>query len=94
MEPPEINFIDLVTPRGQRLVIDYIRDFRTVHGPEWLDEMRKLYPEFCRLVELVTTKTADEAHAEIVKDYPAALLFGSTIKSLHGILLEEIERKR
>lgn len=95
-QPPNLNFTDLVTGNGQQVLLEWFRTYRDQHGAEWLADIKAEWPFGSWVVELVTTKTADEAHAEICKHYPlAALPFAAKpLKAFHAILLEEIDKKR
>lgn len=94
MQEPNVDFKDLLTGEGQRQVVDFIAHFRDTHGPAWLAEFKDMYPDFCWIVELVATKTADQAFAEVCKEYPLAILAASPLKTFHTALRCEIDKKR
>jgi len=87
----------LLTPEGQAEVVAFVRDFRERRGADWIPAIKADYPTLSWLVEIVATKTADEAVDEIAGQFPlfpVRFLAGSQIKELHGRLRAEIDKPR
>lgn len=98
-ETPELSWSELlcfVSPDGQQEIVDFIVDIRERRGADWLPTIEADFPLASWLVRLVCTKDADETIAEIAGLYPSwpILLMAEQIKTLHGRLKYEIERKR
>jgi len=94
MQPPPLDFTQMLSANGQEVLLNWFRQYRDQHGHEWKAEIKNEWPLGYWVVELVTTRTADEAFAEIVRQYPLAALAARPIKAFHAKLLEEIDKKR
>lgn len=75
-------------------IVAFFRKVRDEHGSEWLAAIQKEYPSASWLADLVANKTADEAFAEVCREYPLAKFLGTQLKTLHAKLRHEIEVKR
>jgi len=99
-QPESISLTDwlaLLSPAGQQQIVDFVAEARDTRGAGWLAEVSDEFPMARWIVELVATKTADEALAEIEAMYPLMPIrwvAGDDIKSLHARLLAEIDKKR
>lgn len=82
------------SPVGQRQIADLIAKVKTERGAGWIDALRDEKPQFYRVCELVATKTADEAYAEFVKEYPLAWIFKDQLLIMHAWLRTELEKPR
>jgi len=88
------DMLALLTPDGQRQIGEFIADFRTKHGPEWLEDFQAEYPTFAWIADLAANRTADEAVAEITRQYPLAVFAKTQITAFHAFLKQEIDKKR
>ncbi len=86
----------LLSPAGQDQLIALINKAQDERGAEWLPYIQDQFPMASWIIELVCTKTADEAYREASKAFPTYPLWiaETPLKNLHGRLLTEIERKR
>lgn len=91
---PNLDLTAAITTEGQEQILQFLREYRDQHGPEWIAEIKAEYPTLSWIIELVATKTPDEAHAEICHHYPLAAFVGPQLKTLHARLREEIDKKR
>jgi len=90
------EILALISPAGQQQLIDFVRTAQETRGANWLPEIQAEFPMFCWIVEMVCTKTADEAFDELQNEfptYPLSFVKGG-LQSLHARLKTEIERKR
>lgn len=99
MPNQEISWIELLTflsPEGQQQLIDFVRAAKETRGENWLPEIKREFPMFCWIVELIANRTADEAFIEVKNAFPHLPLsiVEGKLKTLHGRLLYEIERPR
>lgn len=85
-----------VSPAGQQQLVDFVRKAKDERGANWLPEIQAEYPMFSWIVELVCTKTADEAFTELQNEFPIFPLWmiEGKVHNLHAALRHEIERKR
>ena len=90
------DFLTLLSPAGQQQLVDFVRRAQQERGTNWLPEIKAEFPMFTWIVELVCTRTADEAFTELQSEFPAfpLRLAKSQLIQLHGTLKTEIERKR
>lgn len=89
--------LQVLSPGGQQAIAEFIADFRTTHGPAWIEEMQETYPMATWLLDLACNHSADEAVDEIAGLFPllpVRLAVGSQIRTLHARLKHEIEVKR
>lgn len=99
MPDNQIMWSDLLTflsPGGQQQILDFVRRAQRERGANWLPELKNEFPMFSWIIELVATKTADEAFAELqdaYKYYPLHFV-KPAIVSLHRQLREAIEKER
>lgn len=86
----------LVSPSGQKQLVDFIRQAQAERGANWLPEIQRDYPTFSWLVELVCNRTADEALEELNNEFPIFPLWmiEGQLRQLHATLLAEIDKKR
>ena len=86
----------LVSPSGQQQLVDFIRKAKEERGKNWLPEIKAEFPMFSWVVELVCTKTADEAFEQLQNEFPLFPLWmiEGKLGQLHEALKTEIERKR
>lgn len=94
-----ISWLDLLTfvsPGGQQQIIDFIAEARSTRGANWLPEIKREFPMFSWIVELVVTRTADEAFSELQAAYPNYPLYlaKGQLLQLHERLLAEIDKPR
>lgn len=95
----ELLWSDLLTflsPGGQQQIIDFVRRAQVERGANWLPELKNEFPMFSWIIELVATKTADEAFNELqatYKYYPLHFVKPSIV-ALHERLRAELERGR
>lgn len=100
MSEPQIGWrewLSFVAPAGQQQIIDFVHQAREERGENWLEEIQYEFPFAAWIVELVCTKTDDEAVDAIANAYPTwpiRFAAGNQIKALHARLKLEIERKR
>lgn len=64
------ELLTLFSPAGQQQMVDFIRQAQADRGRNWLPEIQTEYPMFSWIVELVCTKSADDAFAELQAAYP------------------------
>jgi len=91
------QWLKFLTPEGQQQIVEFVAEARDTRGANWLPELKAEFPFASWILELVATKTADQALDEIARTYPlipVKFLAGDKIINLHGLLLAEIERKR
>lgn len=90
------DVMNLLSPDGQRQLIDWIRTARDERGAGWLEELKAEYPTFCWMVDLVANRTADEAFRELQAEFPLfpLSLAEGKIHNLHAALRAEIDRPR
>lgn len=91
-----LEFLTFLSPKGQEQIVDFIRAAKETRGENWLTEIKREFPMFSWLVELIATRTADEAFEELqaaYPTYPLSLAKGQLI-ALHGRLLAEIDKPR
>lgn len=96
---PQVSWRDLLvllSPAGQKELVDFVHQAQNDRGANWLPEIRAEYPTFSWIVELVATKTAEEAFAELQAEFPTWPLWmvKTQLINLHALLKSEIERKR
>ena len=94
-----INWSDLLTllsPAGQQQLVDFVRRAQAERGANWLPEIKAEFPTFTWIVELVCTRTADEAFADLQAEFSGLplRLVKPQLLQLHATLRTEIERKR
>lgn len=99
MPDSQISWRDLLTflsVEGQRQVLEFVRRAQQERGSNWLPEIRNEFPMFAWIVELVATRTADEAFDELQAAYPHYPLHfvRDRIVHLHGMLKNEIYKAR
>lgn len=94
MQPPNLNFADLLTDNGLQVLLEWFRTYKDQHGPEWIADIKAEWPFGSWIVDLVTTKTADEAFVIVKQNYWLAAAFETQLKQLHAVLLAEIDKKR
>ena len=90
------EFVTLLSPDGQQQLIEFVKKARDERGRNWLPEIRRDFPMFSWIVELVSTRNADEAFEEVQHQFsnlPLGLVRGQIV-TLHAKLKTEIERKR
>lgn len=90
------DFAALVSPSGQQQLVDFVRKAKEERGANWLPEIKREFPLFSWIVDLVCNKTANEAFAALQIEFPAfpLALVKPKLQSLHAMLRTEIERKR
>ena len=90
------EILSLLSPGGQQQLIDFIRTAQQTRGANWLPEIQAEFPMFSLIVQLVCSKTADEAFNELQTEFPNYPLYfvKSGIENLHARLRAEIEKKR
>lgn len=90
------DVLTFLSPDGQRQLVDFVRIARDERGKNWLPEIKAEFPTFSWIVELVCTKTADEAFTELQEEFPVFPLWmiEGKLQQLHATLKAEIERKR
>ena len=90
------EILALISPTGQQQLIDFVKTAQETRGVNWLPEIQAEFPMFSWIVELVCTKTADEAFDELQSEFPNYPLYfvKGGLQNLHGRLKSEIERKR
>jgi hypothetical protein len=99
-QPPPVNWADLLkllSPDGQRQIVDFVRRAQEERGSGWLDEIKVTFPLASWIFELVCTRTADEALDDVAAAYPKwpiRIFAGESIRQLHAKLKLEIERPR
>lgn len=100
MSTPDLTlaqWLELLSPSGQEKIIHFIQRAKEERGKHWLPAIKAEFPFASWIVELVATKTADEALDEICLTYPSLpvrVLAGERIRALHARLLYEIEKPR
>lgn len=96
--PPDWQTVlHYLLPDGQDEIVAFVNDFKTKHGPAWIEEMQRTYPFAAWVIDLAANRTADEAVdeiAEMFKPLPVRLVVGRHIHALHARLRYEIEVKR
>jgi hypothetical protein len=99
MATETLDWKDLLTflsPTGQQQIVDFVAEAKATRGSNWLPEIQREFPMFSWIVELVCTRTADEAFADLqdaFPNYPLWLARGQ-LTALHGRLKHEIEKPR
>lgn len=90
------DLLTFLSPAGQQELVEFVRQAKREGGSNWLPAVKNEFPAFSWMVELVATKTDEEAYAALQAAYPHYPLYfvKNQIKSLHGVLLAEIEKKR
>lgn len=91
-----MEILQLLSPNGQTELVAFVQRAKEERGANWLPEIKKEFPTFSWIADLVANKTAEEAFAELEAEfptYPLWMMKGKLIL-LHGALLAEIERKR
>lgn len=99
MSNPELTWQEILTflsPAGQQQIVDFIREARETRGENWLPEIKNEFPMFSWIVELIATRTADEAFDELAAAFPNWPLWiaKGQLTQLHGRLLAEIDKPR
>lgn len=86
----------LLSPEGQRQLIDFVRRAKEERGAGWIDAIKSDYPMLVWIVDLVANKTADEAFRFLQEEFPIFPLsmFEGKIHNLHAALRAEIDRPR
>lgn len=86
----------LLSPAGQQQLVDFVRRAKEDRGKHWLPEIKREYPTFSWIVDLVANKTADEAFAELQAEFPVfpLHLVEGKIHNLHAALSAEIDKPR
>lgn len=86
----------LLSPDGQQQLIAFIQQAREQRGGGWLEEIKIEYPMFCWIAELVSNRTADDAFAELQRQFPLfpLSLVKPQIHQLHTTLKTEIDKPR
>lgn len=91
------QWLALLSPDGQQQIIDFVVEARETRGAAWIAEIQAEFPMFSWIVDLAANRTADDALAEIERAYPhipVRMIAGGQIKTLHGRLRAEIDKKR
>jgi hypothetical protein len=90
------ELLTFLSPGGQQQIIDFVRRAQVERGANWLGEIKSEFPMFSWIIELVATKTAEEAFLELQKSYPHYPLtfVKHLIIELHHRLRMEIEKER
>ena len=86
----------LLSPTGQKELVEFIKAERDRRGPAWLSEIKTEFPMFCWISDLVANRTDEETYAELQQEFPIFPLHfvEGKIHSLHAILRAEIDRKQ
>lgn len=94
MTPAE--WVRLLSPAGQQQIVDFVREARESRGAGWIEELSDEFPMARWIVELVATRTADEALEDIKAEYPSlpVWIVGPQIRQLHARLAAEIDKPR
>lgn len=91
------GFLLLLSPEAQQRMVDIVVDARENRGANWLPEIKAEFPMAAWVVELVCTRTAEQALDDVCDAYdkwPVRLLAGNAIIGLHARLKFEIEKPR
>ena len=88
--------LTFISPAGQQQLVEFVRTAQAERGANWLPEIQAEFPMFSWIVELVCTRTADEAFADLQTQFPTWPLYivKGPLAGLHATLKTEIERKR
>lgn len=86
----------LISPAGQKLLFEFIERAKRERGAGWIVELKKEFPRFTQIFDLVCNRTEAEALAELKKEYPLLKLglFDNQLIEMHRKLKFEIERER
>src|SRR3954463_13639025 len=91
------GFLQLISPSGQQQMIEFVQRAQRERGANWLPEIKAEFPMASWIIELVCTRTAEQALDAVCDTYdkwPVRLLAGNAIINLHGRLKDEIEKPR
>ena len=90
------ELLTFVSPAGQQQIVDFVAEARERRGADWLPEIQAEFPMFSWIVELVCTRGAEEAFAELQREFPNYPLWivRGQLTAMHGRLKYEIERPR
>jgi len=99
MKQQTLNLADfkaLLSPDGQRQLVDFVRRAKEERGAGWLDSLKADYPTFSWIVDLVANRTADEAFQHLQNEFPIFPLsyFEGQIHNIHAALRSEIDKPR
>lgn len=94
-----ISFQELqmfVSRDGQQALIDFVREAREQRGKGWIDELKKEFPNFNFVFDLVWNKTEQEALDELKAEFPILKLgiMDNKLRNLHRKLKSEIDKER
>jgi hypothetical protein len=94
MNIAEIN--KLLSPEGRAEIAKLIERAKTERGAGWIDGIQNDFPVLAWAVDLVANNDADNALAEVQRIYPKmpVWMFGPQLRTFHGWLREEIDKKR
>lgn len=86
----------LLSPQGQQQLLDFVRRAKEERGQGWLESIKIEYPTFCWIADLISNRTADDAFAELQKQFPMFPLsvVKTQIYDLHKTMQTEIEKPR
>jgi hypothetical protein len=90
------EILTFLSPAGQQQLVDFIREAKETRGSNWLPEIKAEFPMFSWIVELIATRTAEEAFAELSAEFPNWPLWiaKGQLVQLHGRLAAEIDKPR
>ena len=84
----------LQTADGQKEFLDLVSECRKEAGANWLDELKREFPQMFKIADLVVNHTFAEAYEKVLIDFPAAWMVRPALEEAHKKLKFEIERKR
>ena len=90
------EILKLLSPAGQQQIVVFVRQAREQRGAGWLEEIKREFPTFSWIVELVCSRTAEEAYGDLQAEYSTYPLWmiKPQLIGLHGVLRTEIEKPR
>src|SRR3954463_1469529 len=91
------GFLQLISPSGQQQMIDFVQRAQRERGANWLPEIKAEFPMASWIIELVCTRTAEQAldaGGATSAKRPVRLLGRNAIITLHARLKDEIEKPR